>query len=140
MGIVCLNPSAAWWLLAAVPITALYWFRVRAPQCRVTTGFLWRQILPEGGFRMRWQRWRTSFSLAVLLTILVVMVAGLADFQADPPQPPAADAETQAIRAAIGDDRNDPGPAVPPAALAALGLAGLLLTAEWCAYQRRWLS
>ena len=79
------HPQALLLLLFLVPVALLYWLRVRAPQRIVGTGLFWQKALAEEKVRWRWQAWRSKFSLAVQM-LLVVLIALAA---AGPQIPPA---------------------------------------------------
>ena len=111
------NPVALLWGLLAVPIVILYRRDVRLRREPVATDMIWEQVFAEEPSRSRWQRWRHAASLAVQLTVLALIVIALAD-----PQFPG-------FRWL----------AWPPRVVLA-SVAVLLLAAEWCLYQRRWMS
>lgn len=105
------NPAALWALLLAVPIVILYLRRSRWRPLPTATPWLWQEALAVEPFRAFWQPWRGPVSLAVQLTILVLLVLALAD-------PRAGDVRLWTRLA---------------------GVAAVLVAVEWPLYQRRWL-
>jgi hypothetical protein len=111
------NPLALFWGLLAVPIVMLYARRVRLRRQPVATGMIWQQVFADEQARGAWRRWRHAVALAVQLLVLTLLVLAMADPQVSASGQPA-----------------------PPLWLYLVGAAGLLLTVEWCLYQRRWMS
>ena len=111
------NPMALAWGLLAIPVVLLYRRDVRRTRVPVAAGMIWQQVLAEEARRGGWQRWRHRVSLAVQLTVLVLLVIALAD-----PQLPAFWPFEWSVR-------------LVPASVAAV-----LLAVEWGLYQRRWTS
>jgi hypothetical protein len=107
------NPAAFCWGLLAIPIVLLYLRKPKPHRESVATGSIWEQVLAEQRARTAWRRWRHGASLAVQLLILALFVLALAG---DCP---------------IGENGT-------VSFIAGVCLA-VLLVAEWCLYQRRWI-
>ena len=74
-----INPKALLWALLALPILALYAWRVRPRRHSVATGFLWEQVFSRTGHRAVWWSFRHPVSLCVQLAILALLVAALVE-------------------------------------------------------------
>jgi len=73
------NPLALLWALLAVPIVLLYRRRIPLRREAVATEMIWQQVFAEERARDAWQPWRHSVSLAVQLTILLLLVLAMAE-------------------------------------------------------------
>jgi hypothetical protein len=141
-------PQALYALLLAVPIMLLYSRKASRPRHVVATSMLWRQVLPLDNRK----DWRGPMSLAVQLAILALLVLALADPRAKPtakqtPSSPQATAsqtslnqEDAAVQAIAGIGLVDITPAVPWSVRWFGALAIVILTVEWCLYQRCWMT
>ncbi len=74
-----IHPLALLWLLAAVAVVLLYRRRLRLRQEQVATDMLWQRVFAAEDKRDAWQRWRHPVSLAVQLTVLLLLVLAAAE-------------------------------------------------------------
>lgn len=73
------SPLAFWWLAIAIPIAALFFFRIRPTEIIVPTLALWERFVRSSeyhGFGIRFGRWAT---LLIQLLIVTLMVLALCD-------------------------------------------------------------
>ena len=73
-----LAPSALLFGLLAVPIIAMYLLRLRGSERRVSSTFLWRQIVRDIEANTLWQRLRRNLLLFLQLLALAALVLALA--------------------------------------------------------------
>ncbi len=72
-------PAGFWWLLAAIPLVALFLLKTRPRQRPVSTLRFWDQVLPEGPASRWLHRWRDRGMLLLNLLLLLLLVAALAE-------------------------------------------------------------
>ena len=80
-------PWMLWSLLAAIPLAAVYFLKVRPRRRQVTAFFLWQKLLREKKASSLFQRLRDAVSLILLLAVLIMAVlaaSGLRWTGADP--------------------------------------------------------
>ena len=80
------NPFALLWGLLAIPLVILYMRAVRVRREPVATGMIWREVFAAERVRTTWRRWRGWVSLAVQLTVLLLLVVALAEPQIPGPR------------------------------------------------------
>ena len=73
-----LAPSALLFGLLAIPIVALYLLRLKGRQRRVSSTFLWRQVVRDIEANTLWQRLRPNLLLLLQLLALAALVFALA--------------------------------------------------------------
>lgn len=74
-----IHPYAFVWLGLAVPLILFYLWRRRPVRLEMTTGTLWRRVIPLLHPRRAWQRQRWGVSLLTQLVILGLLVTALAE-------------------------------------------------------------
>ncbi|MDO4584401.1 MAG: BatA and WFA domain-containing protein [Planctomycetia bacterium] len=74
-----IHPYAFVWLGLALPLILFYLWRRRPVRLEMTTGTLWRRVIPLLHPRRAWQRQRWLVSLVTQLVILVLLVTALAE-------------------------------------------------------------
>ncbi|MEI6176442.1 MAG: BatA domain-containing protein [Verrucomicrobiota bacterium] len=73
-----LSPNFLWGLLAAVPLIAVYFLKVRPRRRQVTAFFLWQQVFEKRKASSLFQRLRNALSLILMLFTLVAAVLAAA--------------------------------------------------------------
>ena len=72
-----LTPSALLFGLLAIPIVALYLLRLKGRERRVSSTFLWRQVVHDIEANTLWQRLRPNILLLLQLLVLAALVLAL---------------------------------------------------------------
>src|SRR5262245_28996377 len=73
------NPIALLWAGLLIPVIIFYILKIRLRRIPVSTVIFWRQIFEEKKPRSLWQKLRHLISLLVQITILLLLVAALAE-------------------------------------------------------------
>lgn len=76
-------PAMLWWLLAALPLIALFIIRVRPRRRTTVAWFLWEGVVAERRHNALWKRLRDLWSLLLLLVALIAAVLALAEPRTD---------------------------------------------------------
>jgi hypothetical protein len=71
-------PLMGWGLLALLPLVAIYFLKVRPTRKPATAWFLWAKVFEERRARTLFERFRDLFSLLLLITVFVAIVAAAA--------------------------------------------------------------
>lgn len=73
-----LTPIFLWTGLLAIPILVLYMLRLRRPERRVSSTWLWQRLVRDREANAPWQKLRRNLLLLVQLLILALLVLALA--------------------------------------------------------------
>ncbi len=68
------SPSAAWLLLLAVPLIALYFLKLKRPRIAVPSLVLWRRVLDDQRVNSPFQRFKRNVLLFLQLLLLLLLI------------------------------------------------------------------
>lgn len=66
--------SAAWWFFLLVPLIILYFLKLKRPQIRIPSLFLWQQVINDSRVNSPFQRFKKHILLLLQVLILMLLV------------------------------------------------------------------
>jgi len=130
------SPLAFWWLAIAIPIAALFFFRIRPTEIIVPTLALWERFIRSSeyhGFGIRFGRWPTLLIQLLIVALLVLALSNPRTSESRPVIVVLDDSATMQTRDPDGRTRFDEARAAALARIhadARTGVAAIVLAGE----------